>query len=251
MPEKRPNSVYISTPINALVEGVLQQNVAIGDLKRHGDFGLGTFNGLDGEMIALDGVVYQMTADGKVRAVADDVRTPFACMTFYRPDTFDDLDANALGAGGGGASPDPEAFNALLERLIPSPNMLYALRIDGCFSHVRTRVIPKQGQDTPLVEAAKGQAVFDFREVDGTVMGFYTPPYMPCFHAPGFHLHFISRDRRRGGHLLSCTVESARIGLQHVPRLEVDLPVTLGFLTADLTRDSRRDLQKAEQEQGS
>jgi acetolactate decarboxylase len=246
----RPNSVYISTPINALVSGYYRQNITIGDLKTHGDFGLGTFNELDGEMVVLDGVVYQILSDGTVAAVGDGVLTPFACVTFYRPETFDEIGEATPIPGQPGSPLSYEAFNALLDRLIPSPNMFYAIRIDGRFSHVRTRAIPRQADGRPLVEAAKDQALFDFKDIGGTVSGFYTPPFLPSLHAPGYHLHFISDDRRQGGHLLSCAVKSARIGLQHIARLEVDLPVTLDYLTADLSRDTGKDLQKAEQDQG-
>ncbi|MFA5181579.1 MAG: acetolactate decarboxylase [Syntrophales bacterium] len=247
----RPNSVYISTPINVLVEGYYEQNITIGEVRTHGDFGLGTFNDLDGEMVVLDGVVYQVAADGTVGAVADEVLTPFACVTFYQPETFDEINGEAMMSREWVApiSPLPyEAFNTLLERLLPSPNMLYAIRIDGRFSHVRTRSVPKQENYRPLVEATKDQVVFDFHDISGTLSGFYTPPFMPSLNAPGYHLHFISDDRRRGGHLLSCAVKSARIGMQHIPLLEVALPVTLDYLTADLSRDTRKDLRKAEQE---
>ena len=244
----RPNSVYISTPINVLVEGYYEQNITIGEVKTHGDFGLGTFNDLDGEMVVLDGVVYQVAADGTVNTVADSVLTPFACVTFYQPETFDEIDAAAM-VTKEQISPLPyAAFNSLLERLLPSPNMLYAIRIDGRFSHVRTRSVAKQENYRPLVEATKDQAVFDFYDIAGTLSGFYTPPFMPSLNAPGYHLHFISDDRRRGGHLLSCAVQSARIGMQHIPLLEVALPVTLDYLTADLSRDTGKDLRKAEQE---
>ena len=244
----RPNSVYISTPINVLVEGYYEQNITIGEVRTHGDFGLGTFNDLDGEMVVLDGLVYQVAADGTVSVVTDDILTPFACVTFYRPETFEEINEADMISRGQVFPLLYEAFNSLLERLLPSPNMLYAIRIDGRFSHVRTRSVPKQENYRPLVEATKDQVVFDFYDIDGTLSGFYTPPFMPSLNAPGYHLHFISDDRRQGGHLLSCAVKSARIGMQHIPLLEVALPVTLDYLTADLSRDTRKDLQKAEQE---
>lgn len=244
----RPNSVYISTPINVLVEGYYEQNITIGEVKDHGDFGLGTFNDLDGEMVVLDGVVYQVAGDGTVKQVADDILTPFACVTFYRPETFDEIDGAAMVSKGQVSHLPYEAFNALLERLLPSPNMLYAIRIDGLFPHVRTRSVAKQENYRPLALATKDQAIFDFYDIAGTLSGFYTPSFMSSMNAPGYHLHFISDDRRRGGHLLSCDLGSARIGMQHIPLLEVALPVTLDYLTADLSRDTRKDLQKAEQE---
>ncbi len=232
--KKLENAVYLSTPINALVEGFYIEKTTIGDVRKHGDFGLGTFNYLDGEMILLDGAAYQITAKGKVQAVADSEQTPFACVTFFHPDTWDDI--------GDGS---PGIFD-LLDRLIPSPNMLYALRIDGTFKYVKTRAVPKTKNYLPLVEAAKNQIVFELADVEGSLAGFYTPQFMASLNAPGYHLHMLAADRQHGGHLMECCLGRARIGIQHVPRLEVDLPFTLDYLTADFNRDTKKDLDKAE-----
>ncbi len=234
---RRPgNAVYLSAPINALVEGFYVENTTISQIKERGDFGLGTFNYLDGEMVLLDGKVYQIRSDGGVYEVGDDEKSPFACVTFFSPDTFDDIEGSC-------GSPD---FSGLLDRLIPSVNMLYAIRIDGLFSYVKTRAAPKCENYLPLTEATKNQAVFEFSNVEGCLAGFYTPPYMDHLNAPGYHLHFLTADRKQGGHLLGCELKKAHIGIQHVPELEVGLPVTLDFLTADLTRDTSGDLEKAE-----
>ncbi len=230
------NAVYLSAPINALVEGLLVENTTMGEIKEHGDFGLGTFNFLDGEMLLLDGQVYQVRSDGEVYRVADDEKSPFACVTFFRADTLEDV----------GGAVKQEDFFAFLDRLIPSPNMLYAIRIDGLFSHVKTRAVPRSENYRPLVEATKEQPVFDFYASRGSIGGFYTPRFMESFHAPGYHLHFLTEDRRHGGHLIACGMTHARIGIQHVPRLDVGLPVTFDYLTADLARDVGKDLDKAE-----
>jgi acetolactate decarboxylase len=228
--------VYLSAPINALVEGIYVENTTMAELRRHGDFGLGTVNFLDGEMVILDGCVYQIRSDGHVYGVRDDEQSPFACVTFFNPDTVDDLE-NSDGSKG---------FYDLLNNLIPSENMLYAIRIDGTFTHVRTRVVPRSENYTPLVEATKNQPVFDFHDVGGCLAGFYTPRFMESLNAPGYHIHFLSEDRQHGGHLIECVPGKVRIGIQHVPKLDVGLPITLDYLTTDLTRDVGKDLDKAE-----
>ncbi len=233
---KEGNAVYLSAPINALVEGLYVENTTMAEVRRHGDFGLGTFNHLDGEMLLLDGKAYQIRSDGNVYDVGDDERSPFACVTFFSPDTFDDINEDS------GAS----NLTILLDRLIPSRNMLYAIRVDGVFRSVRCRAASRSENYTPLVEATRDQSVFDFHDVKGCLAGFYTPAFMASLNAPGFHLHFLTEDRRRGGHLIDCALKEVRIGIQHVPRLEVGLPVTLDYLTVDLTRDTTRDLEKAE-----
>jgi hypothetical protein len=57
---------------------------------------------------------------------------------------------------------------------------------------------------------------------------------------------FITEDCQHGGHLIECSLKNVRIGIQHMPKLEVGLPLTLDFLTAALTRDIGKDLDKAE-----
>jgi acetolactate decarboxylase len=232
----KENAVYLSAPINALVEGLYVENATMAKIKQHGDFGLGTFNLLDGEMVLLDGHVYQIRSDGNVYHVKDDEMSPFACVTFFNPDTFDDLENIS----------DSRDFYDLLKTLIPSENMLYAIRIDGTFSHIKTRVVPRSENYRPLVEATKNQPVFNFHNVRGTLAGFYTPRFMESLNAPGYHMHFLSEDRRHGGHLIQCDLERVRIGIQHVPKLDVELPITFDYLTADLTRDVGDDLDKAE-----
>jgi len=233
---QKENAVFLSAPINALVEGFFVEDTSIALVKEHGDFGLGTFDYLDGEMVMLDGIVYQIKSDGKVYDVKDDEGSPFACVTFFNPDTFDDIEESA----------EPQELYSLLNKLIPSENMLYAIRCDGIFSHIKTRAVSKSDNYRPLVEATKDQPTFDFFDVKGCLAGFYTPRFMESLNAPGYHLHFLTDNRQQGGHLIECTLKKARIGIQHVPKLDVGLPITLDFLTANLTRDIGRDLDKAE-----
>lgn len=236
----RGNAVYLNAPVSALVEGLYRQSTTLDELKRWGDFGLGTFNDLDGEMLLLDGEVYQMRADGKVSQLPPDsletTRTPFACVTFFRADTYDDVTPE-MG--------EPEIFS-FLDSILPSPNMLFALRIEGRFHSVRVRSVPKQETARPLVEVAKEQPEFEFENIMGSMAGFYTPPMMQGLSVPGLHLHFLDASCAHGGHVLASRIADARIGVQHVPRLVSDLPVSLDFLTADFTRDVGGDLDQAE-----
>lgn len=234
--EKQGNRIYLCAPVNALVEGIFEENIPLSRIREHGDFGLGTFDELDGEMVILDGTVYQIGADGRVKEVGEEARTPFACVTFYRPLSHDDIISEL----------DYRAFLDLLQGLFPSPNLFYAIRINGEFASVKTRSVPKQENYLPLVEAAKTQSVFTFREIRGTLAGFYTPQFMSSVNVPGLHLHFLSDDRKRGGHLLECRPRKGRIGVQFIETLELSLPKSLDYLTWDFGRDSGRDLNAAE-----
>jgi acetolactate decarboxylase len=228
--------LYVSAPVNALVEGLYREDTRIEDMLRRGDFGLGTFNDLDGEMVVMDGRVYQLRSDGLAYDVPSETRTPFACVTFFRPYSVEDI-----------AGPmDHAGLIELLDRMIPSPNMLYAIRIDGHFDHVRTRSVPRQDAYKPLVEVAREQPEFEFDDIAGSMVGYWTPPFLQSVAVPGYHLHFLTEDRRHGGHLLECRPRQIRISLQHIARMELGLPMTLDYLTADLTRDTRSDLEEAE-----
>jgi len=267
---RAPSSVYLCAPVNALVEGIYEEHIPLSDLREHGDFGLGTFDDLDGEMVMLDGRVYQIAADCRVHEVVGPAATPFACVTFYSPLSHDDLEPadtcgraprSAPGEEDGrrrgdednrrrGARPATpptwDDFQRWVLSLLPSPNLFYALRIEGRFTDVRVRSVPKQENYRPLVEVAREQAEFTFPEAEGTLAGFFTPSFLASLNVPGLHLHFLTSDRRRGGHLLHCRPDGVRAGVQLIRKLELGLPMSLDYLTWDFSRDTGADLDEAE-----
>lgn len=228
--------LYISAPVNALVEGLYREDTTIADILRRGDFGLGTFNDLDGEMVVMDGRVYQLRSDGFAYDVPPETRTPFACVNFFTPYSVEEV-TGAI---------EYQQLNALFDRLIPSHNMVYAIRLDGHFDYVRTRSVPRQDSYKPLVEVAREQPEFEFHQVSGSMVGYWTPTFLQSVAVPGYHLHFLTEDRQHGGHLLECRPNGVKISLHHIPRIELGLPMTLDYLTADLTRDTQADLREAE-----
>jgi len=234
--DPRNNRIYLNTPVSALVEGIIEENVPVSEIQKHGDFGLGTFNDLDGEMVLLDGQIYRAAADGSINPVSPQTLTPFACVTFFQP-TSSEISRGEL------AYPE---FLAWLAMLMPSPNLFYAFRIDGLFKQVKMRSMPRQENHRPLVEAAKGQSEFYFNNVTGTLVGFFTPVFMASINVPGLHLHFLSQDRQEGGHVLECQVRQVRAEIQFLYTLELSLPHNLDYLSWDFQRDFKGDLDKAE-----
>ena len=216
------NPVYLSAPVSALMKGLYEEDTTIANIKKHGDFGLGTFNDLNGEMVMLDGRVYQLKTDGLTYSVEDAARMPFACVTFFRPTTVEDVEQDL----------DDEGFKNLLERLLPSKNMLYAIRIDGFFSYIKVWSIHKQDNYRPITEVRP--MAFDLQSIEGTLVGFYTPTFIRSLSMPGYHLHLLSADRRQGGHMFQCRPQKVRISIQFVPELKLNLPITLDYLTTDL-----------------
>jgi len=227
--------VFISAPIAALVEGIYRADTTIGLLRQKGNLGIGTFNDLDGELVLLDGKVYCLRPQGDAEVIPDDVRTPFALTTQFEGDTEDEFVKVA----------ESDFEHALLD-LVPSTNLMYAIRIDGHFDYVKARSVPKMMNYLPLVEIAKLQTVFEFHDVEGTIVGFYTPNFLAGVHMTGLHLHFITKDRKRGGHLLAAAPADVTVKLQHAPTVELGLPMTLDFLTMDRVRNMEADLDKAE-----
>jgi acetolactate decarboxylase len=220
----------------ALVQGVYKGAVTIGELRMHGDFGLGTFEGLDGEMVAVDGRFYQAHPDGRITEPPDDAPVPFAVVTTFHPQR-----RLALAAFDSFAT-----LTAQLDSHRRSDNLFFAVRLDGRFAEIHTRVACKAEAGTPLDQATAHQAEFRMREVAGTVVGFWSPPYARSINVPGWHLHFLTEDRGGGGHLLDCRGEAMEARLQDLDDLRLAIPETAQFLHADLTQDPSAALDRAE-----
>jgi acetolactate decarboxylase len=231
------DTVVQYSTIDALLTGLYDGVAEVGALKAHGDLGIGTFDRLDGEMVVLDGLVYRVGSDGRVVEVPDQETTPFATVALFKPD-------RELVVPEG---TDYDAFLAQVSAALPSPNLFYALRAEGRFRTMRTRSVPKQGKPyRPLVEVVKEQSIFDFEAVDGVLVGFYSPPFAKGVNAPGYHLHFLTADRKGGGHVLAFAAERLVLRIDTLSRLQVNLPTTAGFAAADLQPDRQEALDKVE-----
>jgi acetolactate decarboxylase len=232
-----PGRLFQTSTLQALMTGVYDGDLTFQALARQGDFGLGTFDALDGEMIALEGVFYQIKADGRVSPVTGSMKTPFAAVTFFK-------------AGRTHMIEMPLTYQQLLDyvsNMLPSPNLPYAIRIDGLFTSVKARSIPRQQKPYPsLAQAAEKQAVFELTNVRGVIVAFRYPAYLAGVNMPGYHCHFITADRRAGGHLLDCRVEGATVAVDAQPNFFLHLPENPGFLQSDLTGDRRHELEKIE-----
>jgi acetolactate decarboxylase len=237
LPGAESRLLFQTSTLQALMAGVYDGDLTFQDLARHGDFGLGTFDALDGEMIGLDGAFYQIKADGKVYPVAGAMKTPFAEVTFFKAGRTDMIEK-------------PLKYQQLLDyvtALLPSPNLPYAIKIDGFFSYVKTRSVPRQKKPyPPLAQAAEKQALFELTNVKGVIVAFRYPAYLAGINLAGYHCHFITADRRAGGHLLDCRVEGATVAVDGLTNFFLRLPDSQEFLKSDLTGDRRRELDKIE-----
>lgn len=231
------DAVFQASTIGALLAGVFDGDTTFAELARHGDFGLGTFNELDGEMVAVDGRYYQVRTDGRAVRVAGTQRTPFAVVKWFRADRTLSLEGAASLA----------ELERLLEGAISSPNVLTAIRIEGRFPDLSLRSVPRQTRPYPgLLEATRRQTTFALREVDGVLVGFRTPAYMADLNVAGYHFHFLSRDRSTGGHVLACSIGRARVQLDEARGFRLVLPATREFDRAPLGTQSQEELDRAE-----
>ena len=221
----------------ALVQGVYERAVSSNLLLNYGDFGLGTFENLDGEMVVLDGAIYQVRSDGKVTKIEKDVGTPFAVVTHFVADQ-DQMIENASSF---------KDLTKICDRYRDSDNLFYAFRIDGHFGHVHTRAMRETLEGLPLAKAAAIQPEFEFTGVDGTLVGIWAPQFSSALNIAGYHFHFLSEDRSKGGHLLDCSGKHLRIRVERLNDFHLSLPESEEFLRADLTKDTSTDLAYAEQ----
>lgn len=226
----------IST-IDALMAGVYDGVTTLGELRKNGDFGTGTYDRLDGEMILLDGVFYQVTVDGAVAKPGPGTKTPFAAVTFFTVD-------RSLKLKEGSSF---QQFTESTEKWFPSRNIFYAVKMKGTFRSVKTRSVPSQKKPyRPLDEIAKTQPVFEFKNVTGTVVGFWCPPFFKGVSIPGYHLHFITSDKKAGGHILDFIAGDVTAEFDDTRELFLILPDDNDFDKVDLVRDRTVELKAVE-----
>jgi acetolactate decarboxylase len=232
---QRHRMYQISTSA-ALVEGADTGAVCSRTLLEHGDFGLGTFESLDGEMVILEGAIYQVRGDGSVKHRQDQFQIPFAAVARFQEDASFELQTIRCMKG----------LELACDPHRESDNLFYALRIDGTFETVHARAVSGVARGTRLVDAAKEQKEFHFSDIEGTLVCLWSPSYSSAFNVPGYHFHFISKDRTKGGHVLNCSAKTLRVGLQMLFEYDVRLPDKGSFLTTDLSHDPAATLQKVE-----
>ena len=134
-----------------------------------------------------------------------------------------------------------------LDRYLPSRNAFYALRIDGTFPYVQTRSVPAQEKPYPrLADAVENQSVFNFTNVTGSVVGIWSPEFAEGVNVPGYHLHFITEDRKAGGHILEIQVANATAQMDVTAGFAMQLPSSGDFYEVDLTGDLQEELEKIE-----
>ena len=230
------HSLFQVSTSNALVQGVFRAAVTVADLKLHGDFGLGTFEGLDGELVMLDGECYRATAGGIVTSPSDGSGTPFAVVTRFRSDRERSLSSAATIGD----------LIGHIDEWKPSENLFIAIRVEARFGSLVMRAACRAAPGEGLVEATSHQSEYRATDVTGTLVGFWAPRYARAVSVPGYHFHFLSSDRTLGGHVLDLTARDVDVAMHVESELHIAIPETAEFLEADLSGDHQAALDQAE-----
>ena len=233
-------SIYQVALLQSLAQGYFDGSMTVADLKTHGDTGIGTFDGLNGEMIVLDGVGYQAIGDGSVVVPADDETVPFSNVTFFEEDLT--LPLSSI--------PDMASLQATLNEIVESngSNLFYMVKIPGTFSSIKVRSEFKQEKPYRNLDVALAadQNEFDFKNIKGTMVGLYCPDYMGDLNSVVWHFHFLTEDLTQGGHVLQVSVDEATAVLDATPGFELYLPEDEAFQNMELSKDMDEAIHKAE-----
>ena len=233
-------TVYQVSLLQSLTLGNYHGSVSVGELKKRGDIGIGTFDALNGELIAIDGGVYRASSDGSIKEIADDITVPFSDVTFFDEDVKETLSGVE----------DITALQTKLDEKVDElgKNKFYFIRLDGTFTEMNARSEYAQSEPyKPLADVMEtDQKIFDYQNIEGTVVGLYCPPYMSNLNAVGWHFHFISADKTKGGHVLGLKFGTAELSMDVTDKFEMILPDDEMFKDSDLTVDQSEDIEKVE-----
>jgi acetolactate decarboxylase len=219
----QPHVGFQISTLGALNSGVYEGATTLAQLKQHGDFGLGTFEGLDGEMVVLNGNIYQIKADGVAYSVTDEVKTPFSVVASFQKEQSLRLTGQM----------SYENLQQAIDQQLPTQNLPYAICIQGVFPNLKVRSVPKQTLPFPPLSKVQ-QSIFELRNARGTLVGFRLPQYFNNVNAAGYHFHFITSDRKTGGHLLDGEFRNPIIDIEVLQEWQIRLPNHTAFKQASL-----------------
>ena len=183
----------------------------------------------------LDGDCHRATGGGVVTSPPDDARVPFAVVTHFQ--------SNLTLATGPGSLTD---LTTALDGARPSENLFVGIQASGIFERLSLRAACAAESGENLLEATAHQSEFRVVDIEGTLVGFWAPLYARAVNVPGYHFHFLSKDRDLGGHVLDMQAGPLEVGIHVESELHIAIPETEAFLAADLSGDLQEALHQAE-----
>lgn len=232
-------TVFQYSTLPALSLGLYDGGLAMGEVLKHGDFGVGTYDALDGEGIILSGKAWRVRSDGTVSKVDRKTTTPFAAVTFFKPQQSILIERPM----------EYSALRAALTGWLPTPNVPYAIAVRGTFSRIKVRSVPRQSKPyRALTEVVKTQSEWEWKNVKGTLVGFRFPSFLSQVNLADYHFHFLADDEKHGGHVLDCRLEKSTVEIQTLRGIDLQLPTDKAFDRADLETDQSAALKASEQQ---
>lgn len=195
VPQDNSTTVWQLSPFALLMGGAFDGVVSVREVAWHGNMGVGASDELNGEFAVLNGRFYQFLAGGRAEQPAQSMPVPFAIMTRWSGGV-----PVQLASGQQFTAPDLPAVDAQL----PTTDAFYALMLTGTWSQVRARTFKRQTPPYRPIDAAM-QDTFTIQNVRGTMVGFREPQAVGSLSVPNYHLHFVSENGTRGGHVLGFT----------------------------------------------
>ncbi|CQR25567.1 alpha-acetolactate decarboxylase [Streptococcus varani] len=212
------NKLFQYNTLGALMAGLYEGSLTIGELLQHGDLGIGTLDAIDGELIILDGKAYQAKGSGKepeVIEVSSDVKVPYAAVIFHQAEVIFKQRFEMT----------HKELQARIESYYDGENLFRSIKIHGHFAQMHVRMIPKSSSDRKFADVASHQPEFTRENITGTILGFWTPEIFHGVSVAGYHLHFISDDHRFGGHVLDYVITQGTVEVGAVDQLDQRFPV--------------------------
>ena len=233
-------TLYQVALLQSLTQGYYDGIIKVSELKKHGDTGIGTFEGVNGEMIVLDGTVYQALDDGSVKVADDNETVPFSNVTFFDADITEDISDIK----------DVNGLKAALDKIVSAKggNLFYMVKVDGTFEKMFVRSELKQQKPYKTLDKAleTDQREFTYENIKGTIVGLYCPDYMGGLNAAGWHFHFLSEDKAKGGHILDLSFANAKARLDATPAFAMTLSDNGEFQKMELAKDVNDAIKKVE-----
>lgn len=224
-------NVYANTPqvslfqlgnASALFAGAIDGDMNYRQLKKKGSFGLGTFNGIQGEMVAVDGHFYKIGLKGVTTPVDPNWKTPFVELVHFSP-------APAFHLGG---VANYAQLKPLLTAKMDNKNVPYALQVKGTFTYLKLR------SRSPRIALQKNNPIeetYTAENISGTLVGFWFPDYLFNLTVPGFHFHFISKDKKLSGHVLDLQSANLLVSIDKINKIELQFPQTEIYKKAEIS----------------
>ncbi|RZK39714.1 MAG: acetolactate decarboxylase [Pedobacter sp.] len=235
---KKNNTLYTAGHASAFIGGLYDAFYPYSKLMMHGDFGLGAPDKLDGELLILDGKIYQTQSTGKTFELAPKGMTPFTVVNFFAADksvkTVSKMNKDKL--------------YAFLDSVLPDQNKIYAIRIKGLFKDIKTRAFPivTEKPYLPLAQLIPLQKFFTFKAIEGDLVGYRIPEYMEGPNISGYHFHFLSADKKAGGHIIDLLTDQILIEIDELDAFTVSIPQTDAFSKFDFKKDRREEVKQVE-----